>query len=116
MHPKKPRQPTPEARLGSLARRGCSGRWAASMRKVVLFCSLVLTTVAGVGCVAHKRVEGGYTLVTTSAGLLNPDAVPGTSLHYRGSRVWPVVFPGYYWPEPASKFYHDGIFVFAGSV
>ena len=86
------------------------------MRKAVLFCLLIAAAFAIVGCVAQKRVEGGYSFVTTSAGLLNPDALPGTSLHYRGSRVWPVVFPEYYWPEPASKFYHDGLFVFAGSV
>src|SRR5207237_4019679 len=64
----------------------------------------------------YNWVAGGYMLVTTSPGLLNPDASPGTSLHYGGRRVWSSVFTGCFWPEPAGKFYHEGIFVFVGSV
>ena len=86
------------------------------MRNVTLCFLLIVTAFSLVGCVEHTRVGGGYVLVRTSPPVWMADASPSTSLYYQGKRVWPIVYSGCFWPEPAGKFYHDGVIVFVAPV
>jgi len=63
-------------------------------------------------CSEREPVGGGYTLVTPESWGLHHH--PGTALRYRGREIWPHVF-GFH-PDAASRFYHEGIFVFIANV
>jgi hypothetical protein len=82
------------------------------MRQAIVKLVFAMTCIMLTGCSHHEQVGGGYTLVT--APTLGPDSHPGTSLRYEGRTVWGHVF-GFY-PDAASKFYHDGMFVFIANV
>ena len=82
------------------------------MRTAIDYFVIAPLCFALAGCSQREQVGGGYTLVTPPT--MGPDHHPGTSLRYRGRTVWGNVF-GFY-PDPASKFYHDGIFVFVANV
>lgn len=71
-----------------------------------------MTCIVLAGCSEREHVGGGYVLVTPPT--MGPDHHPGTSLRYKGQTVWEHVF-GFY-PDPATKFYHDGMFVFIANV
>lgn len=82
------------------------------MRHVIHFIALVTAGLVLLGCSEREQVGSGYTLVTPPT--LGPDHHPGTSLHRRGKVVWDNVYVGYFSPHDASRFFHDGMFVFVG--
>ncbi len=82
------------------------------MRRAVHYLAIAAACIVTAGCSEREQVGDGYSLVTPAT--LGPDHHPGTALRYRGRTVWAHVF-GFY-PDPATRFYHDGMFVFIANV
>jgi len=84
----------------------------ASLRRIIECLALAIASFLFTSCSEKEKIGGGYVLETSAAP--GPDAHPGTSLHRKGRVVWDNVYVGYFGPKAASKFFHDGIFVFVG--
>jgi hypothetical protein len=81
-------------------------------RAIVPFLAFVIASLRLAGCGERESLGDGYVLVTPRG--TGPDAHPGTSLHRKGKVVWDNVYVGDFGHYDASKFFHDGIFVFVG--
>ena len=75
---------------------------------IAMFCIMLA------GCSKREQVGGGYVLVTPPT--MGPDHHPGVSLQRKGKVVWDNVYVGHFSPHAASKFCHNGMFVFVGPV
>jgi hypothetical protein len=82
------------------------------MRNALQTIAFTIAWAVLVGCSERERLGSGYVLVSPPA--MGPDHHPGTSLHRKGKVAWGNVYIGYFSPHDASKFFHDGIFVFVG--
>lgn len=82
------------------------------MRCVMKCVTLAATCFLLASCSEREKIGGDYVLKTPPT--LGPDSHPGTSLLRKGKVVWDNVYVGYFSPNDASKFFHEGIFVFVG--
>jgi len=82
------------------------------MWRIICILSIAAMCVITTGCSEREQVGGGYYLVVGDPA--PPDYYPSTALFYKGTSVWARV-SGFY-PDPPKKFYHEGMFVFIGSV
>lgn len=82
------------------------------MRRVIKYLGVAAACFLATSCSERESIGGDYVLMTPPT--LGPDHHPGTSLYRKGNVVWKNVYVGYFSPNDASKFFHEGMFVFVG--